>query len=47
MERTVFTNGCFDIVHIGHIRLLKECKKLGNKVIIGINSDEYKAIKRV
>jgi D-beta-D-heptose 7-phosphate kinase / D-beta-D-heptose 1-phosphate adenosyltransferase len=39
-DHTVFTNGCFDIVHIGHIRLLKECKKLGNKVIIGINSDE-------
>jgi len=41
----VFTNGCFDILHIGHIKLLKECKKLGNKLIIGINSDE--SIKRL
>ena len=41
----VFTNGCFDILHIGHIKLLKECKKLGSKLIIGINSDE--SIKRI
>lgn len=41
----VFTNGCFDIVHIGHIKMLKECKKIGSKLIIGINSDE--SIKRL
>jgi D-beta-D-heptose 7-phosphate kinase/D-beta-D-heptose 1-phosphate adenosyltransferase len=37
----VFTNGCFDILHIGHITLLQECKKLSNggKVIVGLNSD--------
>ena len=37
----VFTNGCFDILHIGHITLLQECKKLasGGKVIVGLNSD--------
>lgn len=44
-EKIVFTNGCFDIVHIGHLRYLKECKKYGNKFIIGINSDE--SIKRL
>ena len=36
----VFTNGCFDILHAGHIKLLKESKKLGDKLIIGLNSDE-------
>jgi D-beta-D-heptose 7-phosphate kinase/D-beta-D-heptose 1-phosphate adenosyltransferase len=43
-NKIIFTNGCFDIVHIGHIKYLKECKKLG-KLIIGINSDE--SIKRL
>lgn len=36
----VFTNGCFDILHAGHIKLLKESKKLGDKLIVGLNSDE-------
>jgi D-beta-D-heptose 7-phosphate kinase/D-beta-D-heptose 1-phosphate adenosyltransferase len=36
---TVFTNGCFDILHPGHIHLLKESKKLGRRLIVGINSD--------
>lgn len=38
---TVFTNGCFDILHTGHVKLLQECKKLseGGKVIVGLNSD--------
>ena len=44
-EKIVFTNGCFDILHIGHLRYLKECKKYGNKFIIGINTDE--SIKRL
>ena len=34
----IFTNGCFDILHLGHIELLKFCKDLGN-VIVGLNSD--------
>lgn len=37
---TVFTNGCFDILHRGHIEYLQQSKKLGNKLIVGINSDE-------
>jgi D-beta-D-heptose 7-phosphate kinase/D-beta-D-heptose 1-phosphate adenosyltransferase len=35
----VFTNGCFDILHIGHIALLEHCRQLGGKVVVGINSD--------
>lgn len=38
-KKIVFTNGCFDIIHIGHIRYLKEAKKLGHILIIGLNSD--------
>jgi D-beta-D-heptose 7-phosphate kinase/D-beta-D-heptose 1-phosphate adenosyltransferase len=37
--RTVFTNGCFDILHKGHIDYLRESKKLGAKLIVGLNSD--------
>jgi len=36
----VFTNGCFDILHVGHIALLEECRRFGDKVVVGINSDE-------
>lgn len=35
----VFTNGCFDILHIGHVHTLNEAKKLGNKLIVAVNSD--------
>jgi D-beta-D-heptose 7-phosphate kinase/D-beta-D-heptose 1-phosphate adenosyltransferase len=38
-KRVVFTNGCFDIIHIGHIRYLREAKKLGDILLIGLNSD--------
>jgi rfaE bifunctional protein nucleotidyltransferase chain/domain len=38
-KRTVFTNGCFDIVHVGHIRYLREAKALGDILVIGLNSD--------
>ncbi len=37
--KKVFTNGCFDILHRGHIELLSYCKELGETVIVGINSD--------
>ena len=36
---TVFTNGCFDILHRGHLELLRFCKSIGDRVIVGINSD--------
>ena len=36
----VFTNGCFDLLHKGHIDLLKIASKYGDKLIVGINSDE-------
>ena len=39
-KKIVFTNGCFDILHLGHIRYLKEAKKLGDILIIGLNSDK-------
>lgn len=38
-ERIVFTNGCFDILHFGHVRYLAEARDLGHKLIVGINSD--------
>lgn len=39
MEKIVFTNGCFDIIHPGHIDLLTRARSLGTKLIVGINSD--------
>lgn len=38
-ERVVFTNGCFDIIHQGHIDYLSKAKDLGTKLIIGVNND--------
>jgi rfaE bifunctional protein nucleotidyltransferase chain/domain len=38
-KRIVFTNGCFDLLHPGHIRLLRQAKSLGDILIIGLNSD--------
>ncbi len=38
-RKVVFTNGCFDIVHAGHVRYLREAKKLGDVLVIGLNSD--------
>ena len=44
----VFTNGCFDIIHAGHIDLLQRAKALGTRLIVGINSDEsVRAIKGI
>ena len=39
-SRIVFTNGCFDLLHSGHIRLFKFCKELGGDVVVGLNSDD-------
>jgi len=38
-KKIVFTNGCFDIVHLGHIQFLQEAKNLGDILIVGLNSD--------
>ncbi len=38
-KRIVFTNGCFDIIHAGHIFYLEEAKALGDILIVGLNSD--------
>ncbi len=38
-KRVIFTNGCFDILHVGHIELLKNAKELGDILIVGLNSD--------
>lgn len=38
-ERVVFTNGCFDILHVGHVRYLNQARALGDALIVGINSD--------
>ena len=49
-KKVVSTNGVFDILHVGHLRYLKEAKKLGDVLVIGVNSDEsvkrYKGDKR-
>lgn len=44
-KKVVFTNGCFDIIHSGHITLLKEASELGDILIVGLNSDN--SIKRL
>ncbi|MFA4915622.1 MAG: D-glycero-beta-D-manno-heptose 1-phosphate adenylyltransferase [Syntrophales bacterium] len=38
-KKIIFTNGCFDILHVGHIRYLKEAKKRGDILIVAVNSD--------
>jgi len=38
-RRVVFTNGCFDLLHPGHVRLLEEARALGDVLIVGLNSD--------
>lgn len=38
-KKIVFTNGCFDILHVGHLRYLKEARGLGDFLVVGLNSD--------
>lgn len=38
-RRIVFTNGCFDILHAGHVRYLERARKLGDILVVGLNSD--------
>src|SRR4030065_621202 len=39
-ERIVFTNGCFDLMHVGHTRYLQAAKNLGDLLVVAVNSDE-------
>jgi rfaE bifunctional protein nucleotidyltransferase chain/domain len=39
-KKAVFTNGCFDIIHAGHVTYLAQAKRLGDILIVGLNSDE-------
>lgn len=44
-ERVVFTNGCFDLLHLGHVDYLAKAKDLGERLIIGVNTDS--SVKRL
>lgn len=44
-KKVVFTNGCFDILHVGHIRYLKGARELGDFLVVGLNSDD--SVKRL
>jgi len=39
-KKIVFTNGCFDLIHVGHVRYLKQAKELGDILVIGLNADD-------
>ena len=43
--KTIFTNGCFDVLHRGHVELLKYAKSLGSSLVVGLNSDN--SVKKV
>ena len=43
--KTIITYGTFDILHIGHVKLLKRAKALGDKLIVAVSSDEFNARK--
>ena len=38
-KKIVFTNGCFDLIHVGHVRYLSEAKALGDILVVGLNTD--------
>lgn len=44
-NKVVFTNGCFDIIHLGHIDYLSKARDLGDRLIIGLNTDD--SVKRI
>ena len=39
-KKVVFTNGCFDILHLGHVDYLEKARALGDKLVVGLNSDD-------
>ena len=44
-EKIVFTNGCFDLLHLGHVNYLAKARDLGGRLVVGLNSDA--SIKRI
>ena len=44
--RVVFANGCFDVLHVGHVRYLAGARELGDVLIVGVNSDDQVAIQK-
>lgn len=38
-ERVVFTSGCFDLLHVGHVRSLEQARALGDRLVVGVNAD--------
>lgn len=44
-RKVVFTNGCFDLLHLGHVRYLEEARSLGDALIVGVNTDD--SVKRL
>jgi D-beta-D-heptose 7-phosphate kinase/D-beta-D-heptose 1-phosphate adenosyltransferase len=38
-KKIVFTNGCFDLLHVGHVRYLQEARSLGDALVVGVNAD--------
>ena len=44
--RIIFANGCFDVLHVGHIRYLAGARALGDMLVVGVNSDEQVAIQK-
>ncbi len=44
-QKVVFTNGCFDLLHLGHADYLEKAKKLGDKLVVGLNTDN--SVKRI
>lgn len=38
-RKIVFTNGCFDLIHVGHLKVFEACKKHGDVLVVGLNSD--------
>jgi D-beta-D-heptose 7-phosphate kinase/D-beta-D-heptose 1-phosphate adenosyltransferase len=46
LKKLVFTNGCFDILHVGHVRYLEQAKFMGDTLVVGLNSDlSFKKLK--
>ncbi|RYZ34116.1 MAG: D-glycero-beta-D-manno-heptose 1-phosphate adenylyltransferase, partial [Sphingobacteriales bacterium] len=39
-KKIVFTNGCFDLLHLGHIDYLEKARELGDKLVVGLNTDQ-------